>query len=94
MAAKDSSNLEHSTLVSLTDTLVKAISLDQSDVALKLVAENVIPTSSITSDSKAADIFDKVLKAVEIDSQSYEKFLGVIDQCPCIKSQADVIRKA
>ena len=93
MAAKDSSNLEHATLVSLTDTLVKAISLDQSDVALKLVAANIIPPSSITSDSKAADIFDKVLKAVEINPENYEKFLSVIDQRPCIKNQADVIRK-
>ena len=93
MAAKGSSNLEHATLVSLTDTLVKAISLDQSEVALKLVAESIILHSSITSDSKAADIFDKVLNAVEINPECFEKFLGVIDQCSRIKIQADVIRK-
>ena len=69
---------------------MKAISLDQSEVALKLVSESIILH---TSDSKAADIFDKVLNAVEINPECYEKFLGVIDQCPRIKIQADVIRK-
>ena len=93
MTAKPGScNLEHATLVSLTDSLITAIDMVRSEVAQKLVEESLISHKSLKS--KAVDLFEQVLKAVEINPESYKKFLGVIDQCPCIKSQVDVIRKA
>ena len=93
MASPASYNLEHATLVSLTDKIVLSISMDCSTVAQKLIAINLIPTSSISSSTEAADIFDKVLKAVEIDTESYKRFLAVINDCPHMRSLTEKINK-
>ena len=89
MAAKES-QFEYATLVSLTDKLTLGISSDCSTISQKLVSKGLIPTSSLNSE--AVEIFDKVLKAVELNPECYEKFLDVIKECYWIKSLAELIQ--
>ena len=91
MAAKEFPlAIEYATLVSLMDKLTLGISSDRSTIAQKLVANGVIPPSCLNSE--AVDIIDKVLKAVELNRECYEKFLAVIRECYCMKRLAELIQ--
>ena len=88
MATKDCHSLEHKILLSLTDKAIEYISMDCSKVALKLVSISVLPICS----SKEKEIFETILKAVELDPSKFEEFLRVIEECPAIKGLAELIR--
>ena len=91
MAAKEFQfAIEYATLVSLTDKLTVGISSDCSTIAQKLVAKGLLPPSCLNSE--AGDIIDKVLKAVELNPECYEKFLDVIRECYWMKSLAELIQ--
>ena len=93
MASKeDDQNLEYATLLSLTDRLILGISMDRSVVAQKLVTEGIIATTYLDPSTQAVEIFHKVLKAVEINPESFEKFLRVVNECPCIKNLAELVQ--
>ena len=89
--ATNAYSVKHRILLSLTDKAVKYISMDCSNVAQKLVSISVLPESFICS-SKEKEIFETVLKAVELDPNNFEKFLSVIEECPAIKGLAELIR--
>ena len=89
MATKES-QFEYATLVSLTDKLTLGISSDCSTIAQKLVSKGLITPSFLNSE--AVEIFDKVLKAVELNPECYEKFLDVIKECYWMKSLAELIQ--
>ena len=91
MAAKESLNLEYVTLVSLTDKLTRGISIDCLTVTQKLIAKDVIPPSCMST-ANEIEVFDKVLKAVDIDPENFPTFLGVINECPWIKQLATLAR--
>ena len=93
MASKeDDQNLEYATLLSLTDRLILGISMDRSVVAQKLVTEGIIATTYLDPSTQAVEIFHEVLKAVEINPESFEKFLRVVNECPCIKNLAELVQ--
>ena len=93
MASKENHNLEYDTLVSLNDKLTTGISSDRSQVLHKLVAEHVIAAASLGPSIEAEEVFRKVLEAVKINPESFEKFLRVIKECdPCIHDLVKLVR--
>ena len=93
MAAKDCHSLEYEILLSLADKAIEYISFDRLNVAQKLSSKGWIPELFISS-SKESEIFENVLKAVDLNPINFEEFLSVIDECPSIKDLAKLIRDA
>ena len=91
MAAKDSLSLEYVTLVSLTDKFTTVMSMDCSTITQKLIAKGMIPVSCMST-ANGTEVFDKVLKAVDINPENFATFLGVINECPWIKQLATLAR--